>query len=814
MRANPAPLDATKREHVGSFRAFRFCDPAGPYVIVELTDGRVMAGPEHPDLFVRGQPYRFLGRWEDSAKYGPQFRFSTVVRDTPAGRPGLIKYLTDYAPNVGRATAEKLWDKYGPDAIRVLRDEPGRVQEDRVMSLDAAKEAGAALAAGAALERTKVDLFGLFAGRGLHGKLIDAAIELWGAKAPDVIRRDPFKMLVADLPSAGFRRCDKLYGDLGYPSDRLKRQLIYLWNWCRESSDGHTWHDGPAAVKALREGVTGKGVNPKRAILLGKRAGWLRLRKDDAGKLWIAETRKAINEAAIARHVRRLMAWDGPSLWPDDIPVSQRDGDGLPSEHQRDRAAQATAGPVGCLIGGPGTGKTHTLAFVLRAMLSELGTNDVRVVAPTGKAAVRATQSLHLQGLGSLRATTIHRALEIGRNGHDGKGWGFVHNEGNPLPIRVLVVDETSMIDTDLMAALLAACPDGTHVLFIGDPFQLAPVGHGAPLRDLIAAGVPTGELTQVRRNAGAIVHACTRVKAGEQFETSPNFDPEKGHNLIHLAAETEAEAARVLEALLRSMRKFDPVWQTQVIVGVNGKSVLSRVAINTRLHGMLNPDGFAIAGNPFRVGDKVICLKNSRLTRVSPPGQAVGSESVDDLLSDDRSEAPPPVPDVLLPADATQYRPVTDPDGQPEEIYVANGEIGRVVAVAPGVIICRMSEADELVKVPMGKKAAAGGPEADEDEEDGKESKAKLIDLAYAVSGHKMQGSEAPCVIILADPAAGRVAERHWWYTSLSRASKLCVIIGDREVVDRQRLRVSLVKRKTFLVEELAAGEPAGVQA
>lgn len=797
---NPVPHDPTKREHVGNLDAVVWSDPAQPWVILKLTDGRVCLGPEHPDLFVRGQLYRFLGRWEDHPQKGHQFRFQTVVRDTPGGRPGVLKYLTDYAPNVGTKTAERLWDKYGADAIRVLREEPGRVQEDRIMSLEAAKEAGAAVAEGAALERTKVDLFGLFAGRGFHGRLIDAAIELWGAKAPEVIRRDPFKLLVAELPSAGFKRCDKLYLELGYPADRLKRQTIYLWNHLRESSDGHTWHDGAAAVKALRDGIPGEAVNPKRAILLGKRAGWLRLRKDDQGRLWIAESGKARNESEVARHLRRLMQWDGALLWPEQLPASERDGDGRPSAHQAEQAARATAGPVGLLIGGPGTGKTHTLAFVLRALLRDLGKEDVAVVAPTGKAAVRATQSLHLQGLTDLRATTIHRRLGIGRNGHDGKGWGFVHNESNPMPVRVLIIDETSMVDTDLMASLLAACPDGCHVLFIGDPFQLAPVGHGAPLRDFIAAGVPCGELTQVRRNAGAIVHACVRIKAGEQFDTYKDFDPAKGHNLMFLESRDEQDSLRILEALLRSLKQFDPVWQTQVIVGVNAKSALSRTEVNKRLHLMLNPDGLAIAGNSFRVGDKVICLKNSRLTQVAPQGMAAGRDELDEWL--DRPRAPA-VGLANLPLDAGQYRPVTDFDGQPEEVYVANGEIGRAVAVAAGSTVARMGEADELVRVPAAKKKSAEAEEAEE-EENGKGG--KLFDLAYAVSGHKMQGSEAPCVVILADPAASRVCERHWWYTSLSRASKLCIVIGDRAVVDRQRLRVSLVKRKTFLVEELAA--------
>lgn len=304
---NPVPADPTKREHVGNVDQVLWSDPAQPWSIIKLTDGRVVLGPEHPDYFVRGQLYRFLGRWEDHPAKGHQFRFQTVVRDTPGGRPGVLKYLTDYAPNVVTKTAEKLWDKYGADAIRVLREEPGRVQEDRIMSLEAAKEAGVALAEGAALERTKVDLFGLFAGRGFHGKAIDHAIEVWGAKAPDTIRENPFAMLEADIVSAGFKRCDKLYLELGYPADRIDRQVWFLWHWMREGGDGHTWHDGPAAVKALRENIPGENVNPKAAIVAGRELGRIRLRKDSDGKLWIAEAGKAINEAKLAAKLWELI---------------------------------------------------------------------------------------------------------------------------------------------------------------------------------------------------------------------------------------------------------------------------------------------------------------------------------------------------------------------------------------------------------------------------------------------------------------------------------------------------------------------------
>jgi exodeoxyribonuclease-5/exodeoxyribonuclease V alpha subunit len=140
---------------------------------------------------------------------------------------------------------------------------------------------------------------------------------------------------------------------------------------------------------------------------------------------------------------------------------------------------------------------------------------------------VRASQALTLAGV-DVQASTIHRTLGVMEAGYGGDQWGFQHNAKNPLPFRFVVVDESSMIDTSLMADLLDACGPGTHVLFVGDPYQLPPVGHGAPLRDMIDAGeafVSRGELTQVRRNAGQIVHACARIKNGESFEVCDAVD-------------------------------------------------------------------------------------------------------------------------------------------------------------------------------------------------------------------------------------------------------------------------------------------------
>jgi hypothetical protein len=147
----------------------------------------------------------------------------------------------------------------------------------------------------------------------------------------------------------------------------------------------------------------------------------------------------------------------------------------------------------------------------------------------------------------------------------------------------------------------------------------------------------------------------------------------------------------------------------------------------------------------------------------------------------------------------------------------VANGEIGRVVAVGKSIVIATFGEVDgelQYIKIPIGKSTRGsddsdnGGGEsgegAEKDDSDNDRGRGCNFDLAYAVSGHKMQGSEAPCVIVLVDPSAGRVASREWIYTSISRASRLCILIGNEGVLREQSGKVSLDRRKTFLREQV----------
>lgn len=789
--------------------------------IAKLTDKTTVKGST-PEPLETGLRYRFFGRWREHGRYGWQFDFSTCCVDTPLTERGIVKYLAAHAPGIGKVTARDLWNKYGPDAVRVVREEPQRAVADGILSRHCADEAAAELKKISLHESTKIDLWSIFDGRGFPGKLIAACMRKWGALAPQRVRRDPFTLMVHRLPGCGFVRCDKLYVDLGGRRDALKRQMLAGWHEVREvtSSTGDTWNPVEKIGKKIEERICGVGcvAEPARAMKLGIRAKWLAARRDPTnGTIWIAEHAAAQAETRLADHIRRKIkefedASEGAS-WPDVLHVLREAGDlgpdNTPTTHQEHAILSALSGPIGSLTGTPGTGKTFCAAAIIKALYRSRGGPDaIAVCAPTGKAAVRCTEAMQRYGLADVKATTIHRLLKVSRNGHDGGGWGFRHNETNPLPFAWIVCDESSMVDCPLAASLMAACGPGSRVLFVGDTAQLPPVGHGAPLRDMIRAGVPCGELTEIHRNAGQIVIACRDIKAGHQRikVCGPDvpIDLDNGKNLKAIGTDSPPESIQAMLAVLRAAKtKYnrDPAWECQVLVAVNVSGPLSRRELNAVLQDELNPLGKrapAASGNKYRIGDKIICLRNSMIQTVCEGGPGTDATNADDYERENADEA-----------------------------FLANGEIGKVVAVSEGATVARFLMPDRLMRIPTrkGRKQTAKDKDKEEQEKEGnangnadadqaeeseaKGSTANDFDLAYAITTHKSQGSSWPIIVAMIDDNGGayRVTSREWWYTAISRAEMLAVLIGRPEVMDRQRRREALPRRKTLLVEQIRGG-------
>lgn len=421
------------------------------------------------------------------------------------------------------------------------------------------------------------------------------------------------------------------------------------------------------------------------------------------------------------------------------------------SDHQQQEYYHATGGYISLLSGKPGTGKTYVSAAVVKE-IQRLPVSSVAVCAPTGKAAVRCTGAMEAHGI-NLQAKTIHRTLGIHRT--EGGAWQFMFGPDNPLPYSHLVVDETSMLGTGLGAYLFAACREDTHILLVGDTFQLPPVDHGAVLRDLIEIGLPHGQLSQIRRNSGAIVKACHAIANGKRYETCDSIDEDAGDNLMHVEVNDPGLQIRKLLQVYEIMpKRYDRKWDMQVIVPLNAKSPVSRTKLNDLLQERLNHQGKRSEKHGWRNGDKILCTRNC-------------------------------------------FRPSTERANQ-DEHFIANGEVGEILEVEDKRIISSFLSPHRVVVIPLGKVR---------DKDDEKEENLNVnFDKGYALTVHKAQGSQWPVVVCMADESSGArmVGCREFHYTALSRAERVCITIGERRLIDLDCQKTSLGKRKTFLSERV----------
>ncbi len=713
--------------------------------------------------------YRFYGHWTEyqnkrTGKQEKQFAFKTFVQSQPHGRAGIITYLKKAGEGngIGQARATKLWEVFGSDAVRILRETPEvAVAAVKGLRTDDATAAAAWLKEKESLENCTIEITSILDGKGFPKDLPGKLIKTWGNEASRIIQRDPYRLM--HFRSCGFKRCDNLYLELGLDPARLRRQAFCAWYSIASNTEGHTWFPADVAAAGVRSMVGGTDARPVRALKMAKRI--CKLSKDTHGALaiireqgglivesgsnvFVAEGRKAWCEEVVAKQVAtRLAQRVNHSVWPE---VGSIDA----SDHQREELGKALDGEWISILGGsPGTGKTYTAARAIAKVIEKVGLDAVAVACPTGKAAVRITEAMQGYGI-QLSARTWHSLLGVGEVDSQTGNWGFTHNEANPWPFKVIIGDESSMIDTSMMSSILRAMPSDCRLLLIGDVNQLPPVGHGAPLRDLIAAGVPYGELREIKRNSGGIVETCAAIRDNKKWEAGDNL-------LVRECRNPDQSLPIILEEIAAAKKNgLDPVWDCQVLVAVNEKSKLSRKVVNQFLQGELNQNA-AVSNCQFRISDKIVCLKNSDFP----------------LIEDAGGEAE-----------------------QGDTARIMNGELGKVIEIAEKYLVVRVDTPFRLIRVPRGKS---------DDNDTGCN-----WDLGYALSCHKSQGSEWPVVVVLIDeyPGAKMVCSREWLYTGISRAKSQCVLVGKKSVAEQMCKKISIGHRKTFL-KELILREMATIE-
>ena len=487
------------------------------------------------------------------------------------------------------------------------------------------------------------EVVGLLVGAGLEAKLAATAADALGNDAARRLRDDPWALL--GLTGVTLGDADRLAIAVLPGADRqdTRRGRAVVAHTLRTATrDGHTVLPADLVVAALRaDGVT----DPAAAVVAAVESGEVLEHEppepeydegeggDDAAELpepaegprpalrsqaregtrteavrTLSLARYGMAEEAVAENVARLAATAERIADPAAVRAVAKGLD----DAQKQAVAQVLGAGVSLLTGGPGTGKSRTVAAVV-TLLQSKGT-EVALAAPTGRAAKR------LEELTDHPAVTVHRLL-----GAQGTSGGFARNEEWPLDADVVVVDEASMLDVELTAALLEACPDGTHLLLVGDPAQLPSIGPGHVLGDLIDSGaVPVTELTTLYRQAegGAIARLANAVRAGE---LPPVDSPDR--EVVVVPASGSAEAAKrvvqlVTDSIPRAL-KIDPA-TVQVVTPVH-RGPAGTIELNKALKAQLNPGEGTVWG--FDVGDRVVATANH--LDLEPTGFANGEVGV-----------------------------------------------------------------------------------------------------------------------------------------------------------------------------------------
>lgn len=451
------------------------------------------------------------------------------------------------------------------------------------------------------------DVVELLVPAGLDARIAGRAVDALGPNAARLLRDDPWRLLAVFgvTPGDADRAARAIEPSVQRDDPRRARALVG-WVLAREAREGHTCLPRSAVEAAVREFGVGAAVDA--AVDSGTVVEFEDPSGEAEGELALARYAEA--EDGLAQGIGRLLATAEPIAVSDSLD----DEHGL-DDTQMSAVHAALQSGVSVLTGGPGTGKSRTVAALVT--LAERAGKSVALAAPTGRAAKR------LEELCDSPASTLHRLLgaqarSSGENvSFDG---GFQRGEEWPLDEDVVVVDEASMLDVELADALLTACSDGTHLVFVGDAAQLPSIGAGRVLGDLIDSGlIPVTELSRLYRQdaGGTIASLATAVRQGE---LPPIDDPTR--EVVVVAARGSAEAAhRVVQLVTDSIPRAlkIPSDQVQVVTPVH-RGGAGTQALNAALKAALNP---GTGKGRFDVGDRVVATANH--PEAEPAGFANG---------------------------------------------------------------------------------------------------------------------------------------------------------------------------------------------
>lgn len=690
-----------------------------------------------------GELLELEGEYVNHNIYGTQLRVSSHRVKEPEDLVSIERYLGSGAvKGVGAALAARIVRRFKEDTFRIIEEEPERLAEIKGISERKAREI--AIQVEEKKEMRKAMLF--LQKYGISTTLGVKIYEYYGAKLYQVLEENPYQ-LADNIDGVGFKTADEIAARIGIHADsdfRIRSGLFYVLQ--QAVGEGHIYLPQDVLARRAMQ-ILGVEISEVEKYVMDLCIDRKTVMKEENGEIRIYPAHYYYLELNTAKMLHDL---DIDCEMPEDMiekrlkKVEEKEKITLDAlQHQA--VIEAIKHGLLVLTGGPGTGKTTTINTMIQFFESE--GMDILLAAPTGRAAKRMTEATGYE------AQTIHRLLEVSGNPEEeGNVNGFLRNRENPLETDVIIIDEMSMVDLPLMHALLSAVVAGTRLILVGDVNQLPSVGDGSVLKDIIASGrFPVVTLTRIFRQAGEsdIVVNAHKINAGE-----PVVPDNKSRDFFFLRRQDADTVIRVILTLIqKKLPKYVNAPQNEIqVMTPTRKGLLGVERLNLILQKYLNPaergkEETEVGGRVFRVGDKVMQIKNNYQLEWEVK---------------------------------TKYGLVVD---QGQGIF--NGDMG---------IVTEINTYDETLEVEYDEHRKVKYPF----------EMAEELELAYAITVHKSQGSEYPAVIIPLLQGPRLLYNRNLLYTAVTRAKKCLTIVGSEQVFQEMIRNKSEQNRYTSLAERI----------
>ena len=690
-----------------------------------------------------GEMLELTGEYVNHNVYGTQLKVASHVVKEPEDLVSIERYLGSGAvKGVGAALAGRIVRKFKEDTFRIIEEEPERLAEVKGISERKAREIAEQVEEKKDMRKAMIYLQKY----GISTRLAAKIYQYYGMRVYKVLEENPYQ-LADNIEGVGFKTADEIAARIGIHTDsdyRIKSGLLYTLQ--QAVGEGHIYLPEEVLVRRAGEllGVEIRDISKHVMDLCIEKKTVM---KEGGDGLRIYPAHYYYLELNTAKMLHDLNI---DCEMPEDMMERRlkkvEETEQIELDVMQHRAViESIKHGLLVLTGGPGTGKTTTINTMIRFFESE--GMSILLAAPTGRAAKRMTEATGYE------AQTIHRLLEVNVNPEEtDSAGGFMRNRQNPLEADVIIIDEMSMVDLPLMHALLSAVVPGTRLVLVGDVDQLPSVGPGSVLKDIITSECfPVVTLTRIFRQAGEsdIVVNAHKINAGE-----PVVLDNKSRDFFFLRRQ---DADTIIGVTIMLIQKKLPRYvgaqpsEIQVMTPTR-KGLLGVERLNTILQRYLNPQDpkkaeKEINGRLFREGDKVMQIKNN----------------------------------YQLEWEVTTKFGLTVDKG----VGVFNGDMGVITEINQYTETIEV-EFDEARKVKYGF--------------DGVEE----LELAYAITVHKSQGSEYPAVIIPLLQGPRLLYNRNLLYTAVTRAKKCLTIIGSDTVFQEMIQNKNEQARYTSLAERI----------